>query len=154
MTIATTDSGNSNSLPRESSRFDSLIAELKGSQITSSKLREEIFNILLDDATDTPSTDKWYIFEYDPKFRDQLIEWDEYPLIYAIEFKKNNLLGANMHYMGASNARLRAINNKKFPKSTLRYYIPKRADSIFFEISESEVQLLSLLPLEKFHRNR
>ena len=61
MTIATTDSGNSNSLPRESSRFDSLIAELKGSQITSSKLREEIFNILLDDATDTPSTDKWYI---------------------------------------------------------------------------------------------
>ena len=154
MTIATTDSGNSNSLPRESSRFDELMSQMKGNKITPTKLRDEIFNILLDNATEIPQTDRWYIFEYDPKFRDQLVEWDEYPLIYALEFKKDNLLGANMHYMGASNARLRAINNKKFPKSSLRYYIPKRADSIFFEISESEVQLLSLLPLEKFHRNK
>ena len=154
MTIATTDSGNSNSLPRESSRFDELMSQIKGNKITPTKLRDEIFNILLDNATEIPQTDRWYIFEYDPKFRDQLVEWDEYPLIYALEFKKDNLLGANMHYMGASSARLRAINNKKFPKSSLRYYIPKRADSIFFEISESEVQLLSLLPLEKFHRNR
>ena len=154
MTIATTDSGNSNSLPRESSRFDELMSQIKGNKITPTKLRDEIFNILLDNATEIPQTDRWYIFEYDPKFRDQLVEWDEYPLIYALEFKKDNLLGANMHYMGASNARLRAINNKKFPTSTLHYYIPKRADAIFFEIKESEVQLLSQLPLEKFHRNR
>ena len=154
MTIATTGSGSSNSSLNGNSRFDDLISKVKGSTITKDKLRDEVFNVLLDDAVESPSEGKWYIFEYDPKFRDQLIEWDEYPLIYAIEFKKNNLLGANMHYMGASNARLRAINNKKFPRSTLRYYIPKRADSIFFEISESEVQLLSLLPLEKFHRNR
>lgn len=154
MTIATTDSGNSNSLPRESSRFDSLIAELKGSQITSSKLREEIFNILLDDATDTPSTDKWYIFEYDPKFRDQLREWDEYPLVYAVEFKKDNLLGANVHYIRTTNSRLKALNSKTFPKKTLRYYIPKNADRIFFEVKESEVELIATLPLEKFHRNR
>ena len=130
------------------------MSQIKGNKITPTKLRDEIFNILLDNATEIPQTDRWYIFEYDPKFRDQLVEWDEYPLIYALEFKKDNLLGANMHYMGASNARLRAINNKKFPTSTLHYYIPKRADAIFFEIKESEVQLLSQLPLEKFHRNR
>ena len=52
----------------------------------------------------------------------------------------------------SKNTRLSAINNKQFPKETLRQYIPKRADRIFFEITESEVHLLSMLPLEKFHR--
>ena len=119
-----------------------------------SKLREEVFNILLDDATESPSVGKYYTFEYDPKFRDQLKEWDEYPLVYAVEFKKDNLLGANLHYIRTTNSRLKALNSKTFPKKTLRYYIPKNADRIFFEVKESEVELIATLPLEKFHRNR
>ena len=39
--------------------------------------------MLLDDATDTPQVGKWYYFEYDPKFKDQLGEWDEFPLVKA-----------------------------------------------------------------------
>ena len=154
MTIATTDSGNSNSSQNENSRFDDLIERLKGNKISNSQLRDEIFGILLDDATESPSAGKFYTFEYDPKFADKLTEWDEYPLVYAMEFKKNNLIGANVHYIRTTNARLKALNNKRFPKRTLRQYIPRRADSIFFEIQESEVQLLSTLPLEKFHYNR
>ena len=138
----------------ETSRFDGLIESLKGSKISNSKLREEVFNILLDDATESPSAGKFYTFEYDPKFADKLKEWDEYPLVYAMEFKKNNLIGANVHYIRTTNARLKALNSMSFPKKTLRQYIPKRADSVFFEIQESEVQLLSTLPLEKFHYNR
>ena len=152
MTIAKTEDTSSESSPK--SRFDQLITGLKGNKISKSQLREEIFNILLDDATDSPTTGKYYIFEYDPKFGDKLAEWDEYPIIYAMEFKKNNLIGANVHYIRTVNARLKALNNKRFPKKTLRQYIPKRADRIFFEIKESEVQLLSTLPIEKFHYNR
>ena len=152
MTIAKTEDTSSESSPK--SRFDQLITELKGSKISKSKLREEVFNILLDDATESPSKGKYYTFEYDPKFADNLKEWDEYPLIYVMEFKKNNLIGANIHYIRGTNSRLKALNNKRFPKRTLRQYIPKRADSIFFEIQESDVQLLSTLPIEKFHRNR
>ena len=152
MTIAKTEDTSSESSPK--SRFDQLITELKGNKISKSQLREEIFNILLDDATDSPTTGKYYIFEYDPKFGDKLAEWDEYPIIYAMEFKKNNLIGANVHYIRTVNARLKALNNKRFPKRTLRQYIPRRADSIFFEIGEDEVQLLSTLPIEKFHYNR
>ena len=148
-----TDASSSSS-QSETSRFDGLIESLKGSKISNSKLREEVFNILLDDATESPSAGKFYTFEYDPKFADKLKEWDEYPLVYAMEFKKNNLIGANVHYIRTTNARLKALNNKRFPKRTLRQYIPRRADSIFFEIQESEVQLLSTLPLEKFHYNR
>jgi hypothetical protein len=152
MTIAKTEDTSSESSPK--SRFDQLITELKGNKISQSKLREEVFNILLDDATETPSTGKYYTFEYDPKFADRLKEWDEYPLVYAMEYKKNNLIGANIHYIRGTNSRLKALNNKRFPKRTLRQYIPKNADRIFFEIKEDEVQLLSTLPIEKFHRNR
>ena len=77
-----------------------------------------------------------------------------YKMKYAMEYKKNNLIGANIHYIRGTNSRLKALNNKRFPKRTYRQYIPKRADSLFFEIQESEVQLLSTLPLEKFNYNR
>ena len=150
---SSTDASSSSS-QSETSRFDGLIESLKGSKISNSKLREEVFNILLDDATESPSAGKFYTFEYDPKFADKLKEWDEYPLVYAMEYKKNNLIGANIHYIRGTNSRLKALNNKRFPKRTLRQYILKNADSIFFEIGEDEVQLLSTLPIEKFHRNR
>ncbi len=131
-----------------------MVENLKGKKISNSSLREEVFNLLLDDATESPETGKYYTFEYDPKFADKLKEWDEYPLVYVMEFKKDNLIGANIHYIRGTNSRLKALNNKRFPKRTYRQYIPKRADSIFFEIQESEVQLLSTLPLEKFNYNR
>ena len=152
MTIAPTEDTSSESSPK--SRFDQLITDLKGNKISNSQLRDEVFNILLNDATESPSTGKYYTFEYDPKFADRLKEWDQYPLVYAMEYKKNNLIGANIHYIRGTNSRLKALNNKRFPKRTLRQYIPKNADRIFFEIKEDEVQLLSTLPIEKFHRNR
>ena len=152
MTIAPTEDTSSESSPK--SRFDQLITDLKGNKISNSQLRDEVFNILLNDATESPSTGKYYTFEYDPKFADRLKEWDQYPLVYAMEYKKNNLIGANIHYIRGTNSRLKALNNKRFPKRTLRQYIPKNADRIFFEINEDEVQLLSTLPIEKFHRNR
>ena len=152
MTIAPTEDTSSESSPK--SRFDQLITELKGNKISNSQLRDEVFNILLNDATESPSTGKYYTFEYDPKFADRLKEWDQYPLVYVMEYKKNNLIGANIHYIRGTNSRLKALNNKRFPKRTLRQYIPKNADRIFFEIGEDEVQLLSTLPIEKFHRNR
>ena len=134
MTIAKTEDTSSESSPK--SRFDQLITELKGSKISNSQLRDEIFNILLNDATESPSVGNYYTFEYDPKFADRLKEWDQYPLVYVMEYKKNNLIGANIHYIRGTNSRLKALNNKRFPKRTLRQYIPKRADSIFFEIGE------------------
>ena len=154
MNSAETEDGNGLSSTKTTSRFDSLVESLKGKKISNSSLREEVFNLLLDDATESPETGKYYTFEYDPKFADKLKEWDEYPLVYVMEFKKNNLIGANIHYIRGTNSRLKALNNKRFPKRTLRQYIPKNADSIFFEIKEDEVQLLSTLPIEEFHRNR
>jgi len=148
-----TDSGNSKSSQNENSKFDTWMKELKGRSISRPKLRNTVMEMLLDDATETPEINKWYYFEYDPKFKDQLGEWDEFPLIKLLEKKNDTYLGANLHYLNGK-ARLSAINKDKYPNSTLHYYIPKNADSIFFEVGEQDIQLLSQLPLDKFHRKR
>ena len=145
--------GSSSSSLKSSSKFTSLIQDLKGKSITKTKLRDTVFNTLLDDAVETPEEGKYYFFDYDPKYKGILKQWDQFPLIRLLEVKGDTYLGANLHYI-QSNARLSAINNKKYPAATLHYYIPKNADDIFFEVSEDDIQVLSQLPLEKFHWNR
>ena len=148
---AETDSGNSKSSQNESSKFDAWMKSLKGKSISKPTLRNTVMEMLFDGATDQPQVGKWYYFEYDPKFKDQLGEWDEFPLIKVLEKKNDIYLGANLHYLNGK-ARLSAINTDKYPNSSLHYYIPKNADSIFFEVGDPDIQLLSQLPLDKFHR--
>ena len=150
---ATTEDGSSSSLQNAYSKLSEYFASIEGKKLSMSTMRNEIFNTLFDNATDKPIVGKYYIFEYDPKFKDQLKVWDQFPLIHVMEFKKGNVLGANLHHT-STKSRLSAINNNRFPESTLRYYIPKNADSIFFEVDELDVPKLSQFPLEKFHRNR
>ena len=38
---------------------------MQGGKISNTTLREEVFNILLDDATESPESGKYYTFEYD-----------------------------------------------------------------------------------------
>ena len=150
---ATTEESTSESSQSESSELTTLLQELKGSKVSKAQLREKIFEALYDNATEQPQVGKWYFFEYDPKYKDIIKKWDEYPLIKLMEINKNRLLGANFHYIG-TRARLNALNTEEAPMSTLHYYIPKNADNLFFEISEDDMQAMSQLPLEKFHRNR
>ncbi len=149
---AGTGFGSSNSSPKSNSKFSQLISGLRGQKITKTKLRNEIQNALFDGATDTPEEGKWYFFEYDPKYRDILKKWDQFPVIQVVGFKHGNVLGANLHYINKQ-SRLNAINKNIFPASSLHYYIPKRADAIFFEIDELDVPTMSQMPVEQFHRN-
>ena len=150
---AETDSGSSNSSQKSNSKFSSYVESINGKKLSANKIRQDIFLSLYDNATDNPSVGKWYLFEYDPKFKDQLKEYDQYPLIHLMEFNKGNLLGANIHYLPVR-VRLSAINNNRFPESTLHYYIPKNADGLFFEVDDLDVPVLSQFPVQKFHRNK
>ena len=150
---AETDSGSSNSSQKSNSKFSSYVESINGKKLSANKIRQDIFLSLYDNATDNPSVGKWYLFEYDPKFKDQLKEHDQYPLIHLMEFNKGNLLGANIHYLPVR-VRLSAINNNRFPESTLHYYIPKNADGLFFEVDDLDVPVLSQFPVQKFHRNK
>ena len=151
-TVATEDT-TSESSQNESSALTTLLLELKGSKVSKAQLREKIFEALYDNATEQPQVGKWYFFEYDPKFRDSIKKWDEYPLIKLMEIKKDRMLGMNIHFLRPK-ARLSSLNRDEAPMETLRYYIPKNADNLFFEIPEEDMQAMSQLPLEQFHRNR
>ena len=150
---ASTEESSSESSQSESSGLTTLLQELKGKKVSKAQLREEIFNALFDNATDTPEVGKWYFFEYDPKYKAILKKWDEYPLIKLMEIKKDRMLGMNIHFLRPK-ARLGSLNKEEAPMATLRYYIPKNADNLFFEIPEEDMQAMSQLPLEQFHTNR
>ena len=150
---ATTEDGSSDSSQNENSELTTLLLNLKGSKVSKGELREKIFEALYDNATEQPEVGKWYFFEYDPKYRDSIKKWDEYPLIKLMEIKNDRLLGMNIHFLRPK-ARLRSLNKEEAPMETLRYYIPKNADNLFFEIPEEDMQAMSQLPLEQFHTNR
>ena len=150
---ATTEESTSDSSQNESAEITTLLQNLKGSKISKPQLREKIFEALYDNATENPQVGKWYFFEYDPKFRDSIKKWDEYPLIKLMEIKKDRMLGMNIHFLRAK-ARLGSLNKEEAPMQTLRYYIPKNADNLFFEVPEEDMQVMSQLPLEQFHTNR
>lgn len=154
---AGTGFGSSKSSQKSNSRFDSLIKEYKGKKISNSELRYEVF-LILDEAGVGKGSDvkegNFYFFEYDPKWRSMLKEWDQYPLIKVIE-RRGNILGANLHYVSPKQ-RLSILNNKNraLPKETLHYYIPRNRETNFYELTEADAIILSQLPLDKFHRNR
>ena len=77
---ASTEESSSDSSQSESSGLTTLLQELRGSKVSKAQLREKIFEALYDNATENPEVGKFYFFEYDPKYRDSLKKWDEYPL--------------------------------------------------------------------------
>lgn len=152
---AGTGFGNSKSSQKSSSKFDDLIKKYKGKSISKTDLRLEVFMILDEAGVGKGSNVKegnYYFFEYDPKFKSLLKEWDQYPLIKVVENKKN-ILGANLHYISPKQ-RLYVLNSNKIPNETLHYYIPRQRETNFYELTEADAIVLSQLPLDKFHRNR
>lgn len=152
---AGTGFGNSKSSQKSNSKFDDLIKKYKGKSISKTDLRLEVFMILDEAGVGKGSNVKegnYYFFEYDPKFKSILKEWDQYPLIKVVENKKN-ILGANLHYISPKQ-RLYVLNSNKIPNETLHYYIPRQRETNFYELTEADAIVLSQLPLDKFHRNR
>ena len=154
---AGTGFGSSKSSQKSNSKFDELLKQYKGKAISKTELRLEVFMILDEAGVGKGSNVKvgnYYFFEYDPKYRSILKEWDRYPLIKVIE-QKGNILGANLHYISPKE-RLSFLNNKNraVPKQTLHYYIPRNRETNFYELTEADVTVLSQLPLDKFYRNR
>ena len=70
-----------------------------------------------------------------------------------MEIKSDRMLGMNIHFLRPK-ARLGSLNRDEAPMATLRYYIPKNADNLFFEIPKEDMEAMSQLPLEQFHTNR
>lgn len=120
-----------------------------------------------------------YLFNYDPKLKEELPYYDRYPLVFPFEKTEDGFLGMNLHYLPPV---LRAklmdnlyplVNNLKFDgttklkmsyamlKSAARYkyftpcikrYLNSHVKSKFLLIPANEWDVALFLPLERFEK--
>ena len=125
---------------------------------TISAQRQVAFNYLFDSVSDNVMVGDFFIFEYDPKYRQFLKHWDKYPLVLVMNIYDNGFLGANLHY---TTQKQRMIIAKKFlnrnvsiPSKLLHRYIFNRADNLFFKVPEKELVEFAALPIEQFRDSK
>ena len=119
----------------------------KRRKISKQKLREEVFNIIYDNAVE--NVEKQFYFLVWLKFKSVLREWDQPTDPGA---KKKDNLGANLHYI-SPNQRLKSLNNKQMPAALFHYYIPQRQTTFLWSWRDW-CSAAESTPLDKFHRNR
>ena len=123
------------------------------------------------------SIGKMYMFSYDPKHKDILPYYDNYPLIFPVEMYSDSFLGINLHYLPPMlraklmDALMSTINNKKYDKTTklvmsyqilksaskfkyfepcLKKYLFNHVKSPFVYIAPDEWNIALMLPTERF----
>jgi hypothetical protein len=123
------------------------------------------------------SIGKMYMFSYDPKHKDTLPYYDNYPLIFPVEYYGDSFLGINLHYLPPMlraklmDALMATINNKKYDKTTklvlsyqilkgaskfkyfepcLKKYLFSHVKSPFVYIAPNEWNIALMLPTERF----
>jgi hypothetical protein len=123
------------------------------------------------------SIGKMYMFSYDPKHKETLPYYDNYPLIFPVEYYGDSFLGINLHYLPPAlraklmDALMATINNKKYDKTTklvlsyqilkgaskfkyfepcLKKYLFSHVKSPFVYIAPNEWNIALMLPTERF----
>ena len=134
----------------------SVIQEIKDKKANNvAKQRQVAFNYLFNNAKDDVMVGKFYLFEYDPKTKQQLARWDRYPLVLVTNIYEDGFMGANFHYTTPKQRMVLAKkflnNNVRIPLKLLHRYIISRADNLFFEVPESELVEFAALPIEQFY---
>ena len=118
-----------------------------------------------------------YLFNYDPKMKEELPYYDRYPLVFPFEATTDGFLGMNMHYiphlfrarlmdqlydltnnsrfdettkLKATYAMLNSAARYKYFKPCIKRYLYSHVRSKFLLIPANEWDLALFLPLERF----
>lgn len=120
-----------------------------------------------------------YGFVYDPKWKKELPYYDQFPLIFPVEFHNDGFTGINFHYLPhilrakLMDALYTTVNNKvyndttkirisydilkgvskfKLFKPTLKKYLRNHIRSNFLQIASKEWDIALFLPTENFKK--
>lgn len=118
-----------------------------------------------------------YLFQYDPKLKDELPYYDRFPLIFPFEAREDGFLGMNLHYLPhlyraklmdnlyqlvnntrydettkirASYAMLKSAARYKYFEPCVKRYLNSHVRSKFLLIPANEWDIALFLPLERF----
>jgi hypothetical protein len=127
----------------------------------------------------TPQIGKMYFYNYDPKFKDKLPYYDEFPLIFVIDYFSGGFMGINLHYVSprnrmeimeslsgiATNKRydastrlalsykvLRGVSKFSTMKPCIKKYLFSNVKSSFVTINANEWDIAIFLPVQKFRK--
>jgi hypothetical protein len=130
-------------------------------------------------AANTPQIGRMYFFAYNPKYKEKLPYYDEFPLIFVVERYNNGFLGINLHYVSPRNriaimdALTKIANNKKYDSTTklamsyktlqsvskysmikpcIKRYLYSHVKSRFAMIDANEWDIGIFLPVQKFRK--
>lgn len=130
-----------------------------------------------DNYVSQPEVGKMYLFQYDPKLKQDLPYYDRYPLVFPIDASKGGFLGLNMHYLplrqraALMDALYDLVNNQRYDdstrirlsyqivkgaskykayKPTIKKYLGSHVRSRFIEIKPVEWDIALFLPIQKF----
>lgn len=122
---------------------------------------------------------RMYMFYYDPKLKDSLPYYDQFPLIFPLEVYGDRFLGLNLHYLPygyraklmdalyalGNNTRydattkiqlsykiLKAASATKYYKPCVKMYLKKHVRSRFVSVGADEWDIAIFLPTERFEK--
>jgi hypothetical protein len=121
---------------------------------------------------------KMYLFKYNPKHKNTLPYYDNFPLIFPLERRDDGFLGINFHYLpltlraklmdalydyGPSNIKsesrlklgyelLNGLKKTRFFKPCIKHYLNSQLASRFVEIPATQWKIALFLPLERFSK--
>lgn len=145
--------------------------------VNRNKLMNDPQNVV--ETLTTQSIGKMYSFFYDPKHKDTLPFYDQFPLIFMLGPKEEGFLGINLHYLPPvlraklMDALYDILNNQRFDKTTklkisyellnnaskfryfrpcLKHYLFDHVQSHFLNIEPKFWDAALMLPTEKFRK--
>lgn len=120
---------------------------------------------------------EFYLFNYDPKYKEQLPYYDRYPLVLILDVYSGGFLGLNFHYIPPLHrAKLmdklyqvisdvefddqtklkvtydivRSISRIGYYKPCIKRYLNNHVKSRYVKVHSSEWDLILMLPLDRF----
>lgn len=120
---------------------------------------------------------KLYMFYYDPKNKQTLPYYDQFPLVFPYQKTENGFMGLNMHYLPhfhrvqlmsrlmqfASNKNLDATTKLKYSwqiigglarfklaEACIKHYLNDHVESMFIEVPATDWHTAMMLPVERF----
>lgn len=158
---------------KNSSRwYNEQVNNMKRGNVTSSSLMTE------KNVTKTSKIEpgQLYFFYYDPKHKDTLPYYDEFPMVFPFKSAPGGFLGLNLHYLGyperiALFKKLIEINGKEIHTDTkmkytwatvsafssirgvdacIKHYLYEHVQSKFVKVKPNDWTTCMFLPVEKF----
>ena len=140
-------------------------------------------SLMREDEVTLKSTGKpgsMYMFFYDPKTKDKLPYWDNFPLVILVDSAKGGFYGLNLHYLPMT---LRAkfldglmdnLNNKRYDETTrfeisydylkraakmkyfapcFKHYLTSNVEGRLAQVSAPEWEIATFLPTAQWSRS-